>query len=189
MKRFAAAATLLYTVLLLPGVACAQERHRSLSWEKQAVEIDRKLAAIVKDLQELRLELRVQPKTTTFSLMYIDAGKAAKKLTAVLGKDPGIAIFSDKDSNTVIVRAPVDQLREVKEILENLDAKKDGLFVIRLKNVEAAHAAKTVKALLGDDRDVGLVPDVRTNSVIMWGTTANVKLAKELLQRLDVKDK
>ena len=69
--------------------------------------------------QDLRREAQAG-QCATIPLVRADAVKAAKRLTAILGRDTDI--FADEHSNTIFVRASADKIKKAKEILQRLDA-------------------------------------------------------------------
>jgi type II secretory pathway component GspD/PulD (secretin) len=126
----------------------------------------------------------------------MDAAKCARKLATLFGDDRGIVIVADEARNIVFIRARAETTRKALEIIQRLDARSRLCFtVIPLQFVHAAKTAKTLTAvltliaMLGDEGAIDVTTDQRTNSILIYATEDKTRLAKEILQRLDVKDK
>jgi type II secretory pathway component GspD/PulD (secretin) len=128
-------------------------------------------------------------------LVRVSADEVAKRLTAAFGKD--VDIFVSADSNIVWIRATAVTVQRARKIAERLDTCEppNYLHVIRLNNVDAGATASAMKILmamftiLGDDRDVHIVADMRSNSIIVCVCDDKAKQVEAIIGWLDSKAK
>src|SRR5262245_49443583 len=85
-------------------------------------------------------QLPAQSRVTVLPLVHRDAAWAARKLTALPGKNDGVRIFADEATNAVLIRANATNVRRAREVLRWVDVAVE-LHVIRLKHADATGAA------------------------------------------------
>jgi uncharacterized protein (TIGR03067 family) len=125
-----------------------------------------------------------------FRLKYIKAAEAAGVLQDLLGKGP--RIVADPSTNQIIVGGPDKVLAEATAILEKLDvAVKDGsgiseFKIFRLKHADAAATAKVLKELMGTGKGIKIIPDDRTNQLLVECSAEDLFKIAKVLQELDV---
>src|SRR5258706_11281903 len=92
--------------ILLVGAAGAQVQEKSRNEtvvtnpEARIADLERRLAAASKEVQELRQELDVKSKTVAIRLVCVDVSYAVEQLIMVAGNNPNTKIVLDKASNT-----------------------------------------------------------------------------------------
>jgi type II secretory pathway component GspD/PulD (secretin) len=104
--------------------------------EKRLSEIERQLAAVLNEVQQLRRELQVvsvAPSVTVFRLKELDATSAAKLLSDIFSnarlpdfrgnKQGPLIIHADSATNSVIVVGSKENAESVKQILDKLDGR------------------------------------------------------------------
>jgi type II secretory pathway component GspD/PulD (secretin) len=104
--------------------------------EKRLEEIERQLATLLNEVQQLRRELHIQPaapKVTVFPLKELDANSASRLLSDIFAataltdfrgnKHPVVVIQADSATNSVIVVSTQEKIDAIKEILDKLDSK------------------------------------------------------------------
>ncbi len=134
---------------------------------------------------------------TAFQLKHADVAKFVKKLRALLGEGGDVTVCSEKDTNTVFLRARPEKIQQAREILHRIDVGMPKyLTIIPLKHVDAARTSGTLQAILklialfgDDDRDIRVIADVRGNSIVIWASEETRQQAKAILHWLDVRDK
>ncbi|OON60057.1 type II secretion system protein GspD [Massilia sp. KIM] len=128
--------------------------------------------------------------TQVFYLSY----ESAANLTAVLRPliSPNNSIMANPGNNTLVITDYADNLRRLAKIIAALDAPVAAdLDVIPIRNGIASDVAQLVTRLMepaagGDSGRVTVLPDPRTNSVIVRAPSpARANLAKNLIARLD----
>jgi type II secretory pathway component GspD/PulD (secretin) len=125
-------------------------------------------------------------------LKYMNAGRAARRLAAILGKDSDATFVADEETNTVFIRASADRVRQAREIVRQIDVR-TGLFIVPLKQAKAPRIAwvlngiLTWAALLGDHEQALIGADERTNSLWILAGEQKAMLINDLLQDLDGK--
>ncbi len=188
----APAVLLALALLHIPGVVRAQDspsspsRPERASLQKRIAELERQLAVARQEAQALRKELRGQPQLAPIGLVSRDAVEVARILRGFLAGEPSVAVTADQETNYVFVQASAATIQQVKEMVERLDNVQVELRVISLEHVEAAQAARMLKALLGDDDLLRVVPDGEGKRVILSGSRVQVRRAEEMVRQLDV---
>jgi hypothetical protein len=124
-----------------------------------------------------------------FWLINVEAAHAAKKLKAVFGGSLDIAVHGDTGS--LILEGSPEKLKQAQEFLSRLDVD-TYLCAIRLKNINAALAARPLRLLLtvlahfGDNREVRVLATDR-NMIIILATDERINEARTILHWLDGK--
>jgi general secretion pathway protein D len=128
--------------------------------------------------------------TQVFYLSY----ESAANLTAVLRPliSPNNSIMANPGNNTLVITDYADNLRRLAKIIAALDTPVAAdLDVIPIRNAIASDVAQLVTRLMepaagGDSGRVTVLPDPRTNSVVIRAPSpARANLAKNLIARLD----
>jgi type II secretory pathway component GspD/PulD (secretin) len=152
-------------------------------------ELESRLAAASIEIQELRRELERQPKTVAIRLVTASDSYAVERLKNVLRDDLELKIVLDKNSNTLFLSGQPQQIRQAKVILNDLDENLGRVYFVVLKHAVASEAVKVAKAFIGDEREIKMTPDDRTNTVIIRANEQNFAAAEKLLLRLDSRSK
>jgi general secretion pathway protein D len=120
--------------------------------------------------------------------------ESAANLTAVLRPliSPNNSIMADPGNNSLVITDYADNLRRLSKIIAALDAPSTGdLDVVPIRNGIASDVAALVTRLMepapgGDAGRVTVLPDARTNSVIVRAPSgARANIAKSLIAKLD----
>ncbi|QOY94768.1 type II secretion system secretin GspD [Massilia sp. UMI-21] len=128
--------------------------------------------------------------TQVFYLSY----ESAANLTAVLRPliSPNNSIMANPGNNTLVITDYADNLRRLAKIIAALDTPVAAdLDVVPIRNAIASDIAALVTRLMepsagGDSGRVTVLPDPRTNSVVVRAPSqARANLAKSLIARLD----
>jgi type II secretory pathway component GspD/PulD (secretin) len=138
--------------------------------------------------QDLRSQAVVE-QTVPLPLCHVNAVKAAKKLSALLGDDANI--LADEWSNTVFIRASADKTQKATKTLRLWDVP-SCCHVIRLKKTDANEVATMLRLAvalltgLDDDREAHIVADERGNSIIVVASEAKINKVRGILGWLDL---
>lgn len=152
--------------------------------------------------------------STRLSIMRIGDGDAAELNSGILA---GVSVTADANVNALIVRAPAKSMPLIEELIKQLDKLPNAeaqIKVFQLKNGDSTSLAVMLQALFGQPTTGGqtlntqsflqpttataggessLVPlrfavDVRTNSIIVSGSSTDLRVVEILLLRLDESD-
>jgi type II secretory pathway component GspD/PulD (secretin) len=153
----------LAAVLLLPGVGLVRERQPD------------------------------RPVITVFRLKHAIAERAAKVLTAHLGKDRDVQITWDELNNIVFLQGSAETARQAKTILDRLDVRRDSYnFVFPLKHTSAARTATLMNAILTvipfldwDCRFHMRAEEGRNRVIVIGVTKEEARLLRKILSRID----
>lgn len=138
--------------------------------------------------------------TQVIPLMYIDAGELANVLRGLISKFANIQVYSP--TNTLIITETASNLSRLMKIINELDTETytEKIEVIPLQHASASEAAKILTQVYqqrGDRRggkrgapQTGeiskIIPEPRTNSLIIVGAEAEITSMKSLIERIDV---
>jgi beta-lactamase regulating signal transducer with metallopeptidase domain len=135
--------------------------------------------------------------TKLFKLHFASAEVVTKTLAELFAAPaPNTTkILSDMRTNTVIVQANAARLQEISNVLNQLDVSTppEGitsaqLEVFPLKFARVVDLARTLTVLFGDKKEtVKIVPDERTNSLIIQCSVEKYDEIINLIRHLDVK--
>ena len=198
----AGVAMMVFAALPFSDIARAQEQQSPSSPPdpagllKKSADPARQLADLLKEAQNPGRKAEAQPENAFFQPKYADVAKFAKKLPCLLEEGCVVEIVEvDTATNSIVIRANAKNTRKVKEVLDRFDEVArfqdyvlPGMLVIPLEHANAAKTAKELKAMLGDHANC-VATDERANSILITGSEAKMRQAKEILRRLDVKDK
>lgn len=131
---------------------------------------------------------------------------SAARRTARDAESPVVSVTAEVNSNSILVRGPADEVKNVVEMIRRLDQQGTSstvqVRVFKLENSSAADLEKSVGQLFGDmtrrsatrlgagRRSPDPVPfsisaDERTNSLIVSTTAASFKIVENILAQLD----
>jgi hypothetical protein len=99
--------------------------------EKRLVELERRLASVLKDIQELRRDLQAEPPVVAIPVKNAgDVGELARLLRGLMTNQtippsniPTPTIEAARMTKCVVVRGNADQIRTAKELIGLLDVK------------------------------------------------------------------
>ncbi len=106
--------------------------------------------------------------TTVFELNYANAKDIENIITGLISSDGKVGV--DERLNSIIVRDTVENVAQIKQILETLDVEAPQAIsvidtaVFRLNYANAKNIENAIKALVSSDGKVGV--DERLNSII-----------------------
>jgi type II secretory pathway component GspD/PulD (secretin) len=128
-----------------------------------------------------------------FRLKNAEAATVATVIQDVFGKGR-LVIAVDPVTNSIIVRATIDDQLAIGSLLEQLDVPADRpdardrapeMKIYRLKNAEAQAVAKVVHELFGGQGRMVVVADTNTNTIIVRAALMDHVSVEKLLQILD----
>ena len=152
------------------------------------------------------------PPSTSLSILAVDSAERRLVESGILA---GATITADINSNAIVVRAPSSSMPLIAELIRQLDRAPgiDSLVkVFTIQNGDAAQLAASLETLFGSDAatsgtqvgganaaglppstassDSTLVPlrfstDIRSNSIIASGSSADLEVVESILLRLD----
>jgi len=117
----------------------------------------------------------------------VDAEFAANRLRSLLG--PGALVGVHNESNSIILRADVNNVERAKVLLARLDVTRNH-YVDRLENANAMRVAEvvgvviTVAAFLTDDIPPRVFP-LEDQSITLTATKAQADWLRWLMRQLD----
>lgn len=150
--------------------------------------------------------------SATLSIVNLDSGKGETLNSGILA---GATVTADPGANAIVVRAPVNSMALIGELIRQLDQAPgiDSLVkVFTIENGDALQLATALQDLFGDDAatsgtsigagnaaslpslagasDSTLVPlrfstDQRTNSIVASGSSEDLEVVESILLRLD----
>jgi type II secretory pathway component GspD/PulD (secretin) len=127
------------------------------------------------------------PHTEIFPLRRSKPDDVASALLATL--PPGSVAVPDKRTSSVILTAGAPSIARARRLVAALDApafgRSDGVnaVAVSLRNAKPSDAVRALKAALPD---VSLLPDDRSNVVLVTGRPESIETARALLERLDL---
>jgi beta-lactamase regulating signal transducer with metallopeptidase domain len=132
-------------------------------------------------------------------LRHADAAAVEKMLITLFGDRPGKSdkIVADPRTNAIIVQAKRESLREIEEIVHELDreggeqATEVRTVVVPLKYAKAPELASTLATLFEDKsakKRVRIAPDARTNTLVIQASEEMLREVMGLLDQLDRQD-
>jgi type II secretory pathway component GspD/PulD (secretin) len=170
--------------------------------ERRLDELEAKVAQLTKELRGLRNDLKAPapaPEKTevkTFLLKSAEGTRLTRTLQEFLGDkdEKNFRIICDVPTNRLLVRGSQEQLATVEQLIVLLDVDTDAApekaetKIFTLKNAEGTRLAKTLLEFLGDKdgKELQIVCDPQTNSLLVRGSRERVEIVKVLLDRLDV---
>lgn len=100
-------------------------------------------------------------------------------------------LISNKESNLLIVSDKAANVNKMEELINNIDRKSDSsIELIQIHHANAADVADTLSLLLDSSNALGpqskIVPDTRTNAVIVNANPALKTKIMNIIQQLDV---
>jgi len=134
--------------------------------------------------------------TRIIPLKYGVASELAKVLPALLVSDYAISAYPP--SNTLAITAPAESMGLVLSFLEEVEAshREGETAIITLKYGSADVLAEVISTMLkGRDEEYSkkgmirvslVIPDERTNTLIVYGDTETVALAAKVIAKLDI---
>ena len=150
--------------------------------------------------------------STSLSILTVDSNERRMVESGILA---GATITADLNSNAIVVRAPSSSMPLIAELIRQLDKAPgiDSLVkVFTIENGDAAQLTTSLETLFGSDAatsgtsvgganaaglppstassDSSLVPlrfstDIRTNSIVASGSSADLEVVESILLRLD----
>lgn len=101
-------------------------RHgRPLDADQRLADMEKRLEALLGDVRALRQELKkAAAGPSSFTLKYIKASRAAEVVQAAF-PDRAIRLTTDDSTNSLFIQAADKELKEVRKLLEVLDAAKN----------------------------------------------------------------
>jgi hypothetical protein len=133
MNRLGIAVSVLVGVVLavgsLPSVGTAQgQKRQPLPVEGDGISLDKRLAAVegrlvslLKELQELRRELRTRPEVTAVSVNQIEATEVVHVIREIYQSSSGVMIEALPKLSCVAFRADSKTTREIRELIDRLE--------------------------------------------------------------------
>jgi len=152
-------------------------------------------AATGTDMKNRHAETPVQ--TIIFELKHVQEATIVKTLSSLFEGQIGktMTILGDERTNSLIVRANTEQIREISTVLDQLDSNNvrdpestTAVRIIPLKFAQAADLAKTLTTLFGDKpgKPVKILADVRTNSLVIEADGNKTDEIVRILGQLDI---
>ncbi|MFQ5412018.1 MAG: secretin N-terminal domain-containing protein, partial [Phycisphaerae bacterium] len=144
----------------------------------------------------------------TIKLAVADAEKVAQKLTEVFGESrrggrrgtaQKISIDGVKQNNTLYIRCAEEMFPQIEQVARDMDHVDDGMQVKRfqLEHAAAQDVVHTLEQMMMKAKAtggmgttkldlIGIVPDPRTNSLIVTGGPMTMMLMDRMLAEIDV---
>jgi len=126
-------------------------------------------------------------------LKFARAAELARLMEGVFRGAVGFRVVPDDRTNSLLLAGTPPQLQDARALVERLDVEVDdatppkpAVHHIRLKQVKASELARTLLAVLGRDEAGHIVPDDRTNSLLITGRPEQAKEVMRLIELLDV---
>ena len=133
-----------------------------------------------------------QPKFVPLRLRRVDASKVAKRLMVHLGRASEVTIFSDEESNTVLIRASPEMTEKAKGLVARWDVDaRISQFVIPLKTADAAKTAMAIRvvltltALFDNDNSTYVSVDEKGNRIVLAANERKYRQVQQILHWLD----
>ncbi len=154
---------------LLTSIAGGQDRVQSdprhvdaSALEKRIAELEGKLSAIGKEVEELRREVRAQSSVAVVPLRTVDAKNAVEVIREVYRDHPEIEVTALAQTKSVIIQADEKMKGEIVDLLHRLDVPSQG------KRVAEQRLSKPEKATRG--RETGnriMFPEAVERAMLM----------------------
>lgn len=126
---------------------------------------------------------QMKPPVTVYPLQTADAGEVAKTLEALL-PDGTFRVVIDKRSNALYVRASPSFAKLAENLIKTLDRSDlPEIKIFTLANGVASELLPAVSQLIG--RDVKIIADPRTNSLIATGPKNRLTVLEAIVMRMD----
>ncbi|MCF6301128.1 MAG: hypothetical protein L3J52_08435, partial [Proteobacteria bacterium] len=127
--------------------------------------------------------------TKIFRIKHVPVGDVEQMLKTMAGNK--VKIISNKDSNILIVSDKSANIKKIDALIKNIDQKSDtSIELIALQHASAQDVADTLSQLLESTNTLGpqskIVPDHRTNSVIINANPAIKARIMSIIAKLDV---
>ncbi|MCA9211835.1 MAG: hypothetical protein KDB27_02125 [Planctomycetales bacterium] len=133
--------------------------------------------------------------TESFQLNYVDPQKVEPALAPLLTQ-PGANSIVLPESRTIIVTDYAANLVRIRELIEMLDRPKPtaAMEIVSLRFVDAKSIGEQVTQILqsrlkAEGRltpSVDLIPDTRSNKLLLIGNKVQIEAAKQIIKTLDV---
>lgn len=125
---------------------------------------------------------------TVYYLKHAVAGETAKMIRELYGSRLNVRIAADPRTNALFVQVPDNIRKEFEQLLKVLDGEvgltgRDEIKVFTLMNADATDMARIVSELIG--KDVKIVTQPRTNSIIATGPKERLAVVEAILLRMD----
>ncbi|MHC4284409.1 MAG: secretin N-terminal domain-containing protein [Planctomycetota bacterium] len=149
------------------------------------------------DSISLRITPRIEPKSDTppestvtqiINLKYADCESTEEKLI-ILFQDEQFRIVSDKRTNTLIVVATESTIQKILSLVAELDvpSREDYQVIqLKLKYADCESVSEKVARLFPADRQLKIVPDKRTNTLLIVGSRSAIQRIITLVTKIDV---
>ncbi len=134
--------------------------------------------------------------TRLFPLTHVNAEEVASALESLVSKDGSLVAY--QATNTLIATETTGSLSRMAEIVKALDiaSHEEAVEVIRLEHADAVTLAGEITEILGEERrnrdktererpPFRLVPDARTNSIVVVASAADRRKIGDLARGLD----
>ena len=126
------------------------------------------------------------PKVVMYRIKEMTAAWVAKKLTRSMGKRSDVYIEILEETNTLLIRANDETIRQVIPILKQIEDNAPRLFCLQLKNGDAILVGNVLRLMaayppLSGDDSLRIVTDSRTNSIILYCERPSCKLIQFIL--------
>ena len=178
-------------------------------------------------IKKLEVDTSLARETRTFRLKSAKAADIVEVLQTMLVDTPASAsrygrpseptgadvrVAAMPDTNDVVVQGPPEKLALAEELIKTFDAdgatRHSAVFIVKLKNAQAASLAEAVNAALaagtvtssyssrhgppwrapersGQEDRVTVTPELNSNSVLVRGPVAEIPAVVEMIQSLD----
>jgi general secretion pathway protein D len=134
--------------------------------------------------------------TRLFPLTHVHAQEAAAALEPLISKEGSLVAY--QATNTLIATDTTSSLNRMAEIVKALDipSHEESVEIIHLQHADASTLSESITEILGEDRRARdkaerekppfrLVPDTRTNSIVVVASAADRRKIAELARGLD----
>ena len=144
--------------------------------------------------------------------MLVDAPEATSRYGRPAEQTPGtdVRVAAMPDTNDVVVQGPPEKIALAEELIKTFDAegatRQSAIFIVKLKNAQAASLAEAVNAALaagtvrssyrsrygpprpsssGREDGVTVTPELNSNSILVRGPVAKIAAVVEMIESLD----
>lgn len=163
-----------FAVLLSP-IAYGQDRSQSAprhadasAVEKRIADLEAKLSAVTKEVEELRRDVEAQRSVMLIPLRSVDVEDAAKVIGEIYRGQPGIKVTALVKMKMVMVQADEKTIKGICEILRSLEAASQG------KKDAVQRLAKVGKVASGTTTEYRLLfPEAIERAMMMDARTPN----------------
>ena len=170
--------------------------------EKRLDALEKQLAAIAKEIDELRKELKLKKSATgenpdfhIFRLKHAVAADVVQTLQTIFGDThKAVRLVADPVTNSVLVLGTPEDTIKLQSIIDKLDVAADtapprrDTRICTLKSAEAADMAALLNKLFLHEqhKSISVAADARSNSVVVIAFPADIVEIEALLSRMDV---